>query len=178
MPDTIALLRGVNVGGHGRLPMAQLRTIAESCGHRAVRSYIQSGNLVFDRADPDLLTVARGLERAIREVAGVSTTAVLRTREQFLRVAARHPFEDHALELKHLHVVFLSGALDRDHLAAFDPADFAPEEVELVGEELYLHVPGGMAKTKVSQAFLDRRLGVSGTGRNWRTVGKLLELVG
>ena len=163
---------------HQDLLYKPLRAIAESCGHRNVASYIQSGNLVFDRADPDLARGAATLERAILEAAGVSTTVVLRTREELFRIAAKHPFEERASEIKWLAVVFLSGPVDAERRTAFDPAAFTPDEAELDGQELYLHLPAGMARTKLNQAFLDRRLGVPGTTRNWRTVGKLRELLG
>jgi uncharacterized protein (DUF1697 family) len=177
MADTLILLRGVNVGGHRKLPMAELRTIAEGLGHTGVRSYIQSGNLVFDRAVDDLAQVAADLEQALREAAGVDTTALVRTKAELEAVAAQHPFFENAEALKWLHVAFLKTAPDSERLAAFDPSQFLPEEVLVADRAVYLHFPNGSAKTKLGPKFPERRLGVVGTGRNWRTVGKLVELM-
>ncbi len=176
MPDTVVLLRAVNVGGRGVLPMATLRAIAEGCGHGAVRTYIQSGTLLFDRRIDDLAAVAAELQRAIRSEAGVETTVVLRTREQLRAVAAEHPFAAAATEPKHLAVAFLAAEPDPERAATFDPASSGPERALLSGRDLYLHYPEGMARTKLDQKAIDRRLGVPGTTRNWRTVQALKEL--
>ena len=176
MPDTIALLRGVNVGGHRKIAMADLRAIASDCGHRGVQSYIQSGNLVFDRGQDDLAALARELEAAIQARAGVSTTVVLRTRRDWEAVALRHPQLGAGAELNQLHVVFLERAPDPERAASFEGGVFAPDVATLLDREVYLHTPGGMARTKLTPPWFERQLGVQGTARNWRTVGKLLEL--
>ncbi len=178
MPDTIALLRGVNVGGHRKLPMATLRAVAEGCGHRAVTTYIQSGNLLFDRAVDDLPAVAEELRAAIERDAGVSTTVVLRTREEWARVAAEHPFAGEATAEKNLCVVFLAGDPDPERVQALLASDLQPEQLQIRGRELYLHYPQGQARTRLNQGVLDRRVGVEGTARNWRTVRKLLVMLG
>jgi len=162
----IALLRGVNVGGHRKLPMAQLRTLVEGAGYGNVRTYIQSGN------------VARSLEALILAETGIDTTVTLRSRDQLAAVIAAHPFVDRAEDPKHLHVSFCVGDLDDSGLRAADPARWAPDEVATGTAELYLHCPRGMGRSKLTPKLIERLVGGSATTRNWRTVNKLLEMCG
>jgi uncharacterized protein (DUF1697 family) len=174
----IALLRGVNVGGHRKLPMAQLRTLVEGAGYGNVRTYIQSGNVVFTATIDDPGAAARSLEALILAETGIDTTVTLRSRDQLAAVIAAHPFVDRAEDPKHLHVSFCVGDLDDSGLRAADPARWAPDEVATGTAELYLHCPRGMGRSKLTPKLIERLVGGSATTRNWRTVNKLLEMCG
>jgi len=169
----VALLRGVNVGGRSSLAMADLRAIAEGCGHDDVRTYIQSGNVVFatTKRSPD--AVARELEAAIAEATSVHPDVVVRTRAQLAKVVDANPFLQRGEDEKHLHVVFMAPGGAEPKLPDLDP--FLPEELAVVGTERYLFLPGGMGRSKLAAA-LSRQKGAVGTARNWRTVTKLLEM--
>ncbi len=173
-------LRGINVGKSVRLPMADLRSIATSCGFRDPRTHLQSGNLVIDVPDErftgnDTATgdVVRTLEAAIAAAAPVTPAVVVRTGAELRDVIAANPFghpsQALALDPTTLHVTFARDPLDAPEL---DPAGFAPEEWALVGRELYLHLPNGMGRSRLAET-LDkehRRAGKVVTTRNWRTV--------
>jgi len=172
----IVLLRGINVGGHAKLPMAQLREIGEGIGLEEVRTYIQSGNLVATTPLAPA-TVAERLRVAIEEATDLDVPIIVRTAAQWRDVIGSNPFPGAASIGKTLHVAFLDGAAP-DELVGFDASDFAPEEVAVRGSEVYLHLPDGIGRSKLA-IKLNRLPGASaGTARNWNTVLKLAELAG
>ncbi len=169
MPTVVALLRGVNVGGR-KLPMAGLRELAESLGYDDVRTYIQSGNLLF-RATKRPRSAE--LEAAIEERLGLAVDVILRSPADLARVLERNPFP--RAEPSKLHVGFMAAKPVAAVLGALDGEPFLPDEFAVVGSELYLHLPGGMGRTKLPD-YVVRRLKVPTTVRNWNTVTKLVEL--
>ncbi|HYN33866.1 MAG TPA: DUF1697 domain-containing protein [Ilumatobacteraceae bacterium] len=170
----ITLLRGINVGGHNKLPMATLREIAAGVGFVDVRTYIQSGNLVASTTlDPE---VARdGLVEGIRSATGLEVPVIVRTARQWVEVVARRPFPDALDPARHVHVVFLPAPAS-DAIRAFDATAFAPEAMAVRGSEVYLHLPAGMGRSKLAVA-VNRlpEIGV-GTARNWNTVLRIAAL--
>lgn len=170
----VALLRGVNVGGRSNLAMAQLRDAAESCGFERVRTYIQSGNVVFASAEGDTDSVAEVLHGAIADRTSVSPDVMVRTRDELARLVAENPFVARGEDPAHLHVVFTDGPA-QPALGSLDRASYAPEEAAAVGRQLYLFLPGGMGRSKLA-ADLGRQKRPRGTARNWRTVTKLLAM--
>lgn len=174
----IALLRGINVGGNKKVPMARLRELFEQLGHRAVRSYVQSGNVVFTAADPKATPAQLGqqVEQAIEEEFGFPVAVTIRTRDELAAVIAADPFAGVADHPSRYHVVFLADEGDPRRLAEVDAAAFEPERFALHGRELYLWTPEGIGRSKLAQALSERRLGAAATARNWRTVTTLLAL--
>jgi uncharacterized protein (DUF1697 family) len=168
-----ALLRGVNVGGKRALPMAELRTLCLELGHTAVSSYLQSGNLVLaSSADPK--AIAAGIRGAIAERFGLDVAVLLRTHPQLAAIAAGCPFA--ADEPAKLHVLFLDDRPKAAALATLDPDRSSGDQFHAAGRELYLHVPNGSGRTRLTLDYFERRLGVTGTARNWNTVLRLVEL--
>jgi uncharacterized protein (DUF1697 family) len=165
-----ALLRGVNVGGRGKLPMPELVKAFESLGHEHVRSYIQSGNVVFRSTGTDAGKLSDALERMLSETFGLETRVVLRTHAELEAVAAGSPFDEA------LHVVFLDGEPTPAAVATLDPDRSPGDRFEVAGSEIYLSLANGAGRTKLTLDWLERRLGVAGTQRNWNTVLKLIEL--
>lgn len=176
----VALLRGINVGGAKKVPMARLRELLSDLGYDDVSTYVQSGNAVFDAAETDARTVAQQIERAIEAEFGFGSRITLRTREEWAAVVAANPFPDAVAEPKTLHVVFLSEPVPPGRLDGVDRAAFEPERFELRERELYLWLPDGIGRSKLAATLTERRLGdgVTATARNWRTVATLLELAG
>jgi uncharacterized protein (DUF1697 family) len=171
----IALLRGVNVGGHGKLAMATLRRIAEDCGYTDVRTYIQSGNLVFRSTARGSVKVAATLRAAIVADTGFEPPVVVRTAAELRQVVDGNPFADRSPEAMQLHVQFF-GPVDRlPDLGALELGAYAPEEVVIRGRDLFMYLPDGIGKSKLA-VDLNRRAKGMGTARNWRTVTTLLDM--
>jgi uncharacterized protein (DUF1697 family) len=177
MPTYVALLRAVNLGGYGRLSMADWRKLLDGLGFKNIETYIQSGNAVFDAtgsAAKVKAAVAAGLEKLM----GAPVEVMLRTHEELSRIIAGNPFAaEAATDGARVHVAFLAGpapAVAQDALARIVKQYPARRDrFHLVGDVVYLHLPDGAAETKFSGKTLDRAIGVPGTGRNWNTVLKL-----
>ncbi|RME23511.1 MAG: DUF1697 domain-containing protein [Deltaproteobacteria bacterium] len=174
MVRTIALLRGVNVGGRHRLPMADLRALLEGLGYQGVRTVLQSGNAVFDA--PGDADCAAAITAAIADRFGLTVPVVTRTVDQLRAVAAGHRFAARASDDRQLHVYFLADLPDARAVAALDPDRSPPDRFEVVGREVHLFCPRGLARTTLTNAWFDRQLGTVSTGRNWRTIGRLLAM--
>jgi uncharacterized protein (DUF1697 family) len=174
----ISLLRGINVGGHRIIKMAALRALYEDLGCRQVTSYLQSGNVVFETGIRNRSQLQAKLETAVEKTFGFAVPVELRTRQEWARVIAGCPFGviDPATEGTRYLVVFLSATPSANSLAALRPAIVTPEELVFSGREAYWHCPNGVANSKLTNTLLERRLGVSATARNWRSVVKLAEL--
>ena len=189
MPTHIALLRGINLGGHKRVAMADLRELVTSLGHQDVSTYIQSGNVLFTTAEGDTDKLARGLEEAIAGRLGIRAGVIVLTRDQLAQVARDNPYSSEP-NPKFVHVIFLPAGQDlalvperADQLAAVQEqaaAKGSPDTVTQVGRAVYLHTPGGFGRSELA-SLLGKAGGPmsakgAGTARNWATVAKLLGL--
>ncbi|MEU8887644.1 DUF1697 domain-containing protein [Streptomyces sp. NPDC048442] len=174
-----ALLRGINVSGHKKVPMAELRTLIEGLGHGAVRTHLNSGNAVFSTesaASDDSL--AHDLQAAISKHFGFTVDCLVRDGAYLRAVAEACPFPAAELEGKQLHANFYSGSFDEARFAGLDRASYLPEEFRLGDRVLYLYAPDGLGRSKLGEALSRPALnkGLTVTGRNWNTVVKLVEL--
>lgn len=172
----VALLRAVNVGGKNKLPMAELRNIFTTVGCAAVQTYIQSGNVVFE-ASPSLAEgVPEAVRRAIRQQFGYETAVVVRSGEELRQLAASNPF-DTSEDWRFLQVAFLDGTPTAAAISRLDPERSPPDAFSVLGREVYLHYPDGVARSKLTNDYLAAQLQTASTMRNWRTVVTLLEMV-
>jgi uncharacterized protein (DUF1697 family) len=178
VPTFVALLRGVNVGGHRRVPMATLRTLFETIGHREVATYIASGNVVFDSPKRSTRALADALEIAILEEFGFEVDVVVRSAAEMASVVAKNPFRSSAAIPKELlYVAFPSRPIKGGDLSI--DRSFAPDEFSVGRVAIYLHRPAGFSQpTKLTDAFLAKVAGSPVTTRNWNTVAKLAEMAG
>ena len=175
MTAWVALLRGINVGGRAAVPMAELRRVFEDCGCASVSTYIASGNVVFASEEPDRAALVRVLERAVDDVFGFGTEVMLRTSDELGTVARSHPFGEDGSKSA---VAFLVREPPPEAVRSLGEVEIAPEEFRVVGADVFLRYPNGLGRARLNGALLERRLGVSATIRNWRTVTKLAELAG
>lgn len=175
MATWVVLLRGVNVGGANKLPMAELRALMTSLGHTEVTSYIQSGNVVLKSARTDRAGLAAEICAGIEAMFGLTVSAVLRTPDELRATLAVNPFTDEPNGSRVL-VTFLADVPSPDNVAQLEPQRFVPDRFELRGSELYAHYPNGAGTSKLTLDYLEKRLGVRGTARNLNTVAKLIEL--
>ncbi len=175
-----ALLRGINVGGNKKLPMAELRTLMEGLGHDGVRTYLQSGQAVFASGHGNEESLAAELGRAIEKRFGFTVDVIVRDHAYLAAIAANCPFPAAELEAKQLHVTYCSAPVAEDRFADLDRAAFLPEEFRLGDRALYLHAPDGLGRSKLAVELSRprRTKGLIATSRNWNTVLKLVELTG
>lgn len=171
MPVIVSMLRGINLGPHRRMKMEDLRPVYESLGFSDVKTYVQSGNVVF-RA-PRTVTPKR-IEDAIEKRFGFRSDVVLRTPEEIRNVIARNPFP--GVEGSKLLVWFLSQDPGDSVRAKVRALDTPPEKLHIEGREMFIYYPNGMARPKLNMNAIGKALPGTGTGRNWNTVTKLLEI--
>lgn len=161
--------------GAKRVPMSDLRALFERLGHRQVATYVQSGNVVF-RSDAEKPVLAAGIESALREMFGFDVAVVVRNGDELVRVARAHPFAADEPDPAKLHVLFRGAAPSAEAVVGLETDRFAPDALVVVGREVYVHYAKGQGRSKLTIDQVERALDTVATGRNWRTVGKLVEL--
>jgi uncharacterized protein (DUF1697 family) len=185
MASHVALLRGINVGGRNKVPMAELREVVTSLGHTGVTTYIQSGNVLFSTEDTDTARLAAALEAAIADRFGISSAVVVLSRDELARILGDNPYADEP-NPKFVHVAFLSAEPGADLLDRIKAAEAAAaakggrDTITAIGKALYLHTPDGYGNSELSEALFR----ITGTGkhnlavtaRNWSTATTLLSL--
>ncbi|MFF4850178.1 DUF1697 domain-containing protein [Streptomyces sp. NPDC001194] len=173
-----ALLRGINVGGARKVPMAELREVLEGLGLTEVRTYLQSGNAVFTSPEKDPAALARELERAIEARFGFAVACLVADGEYLRAVAEACPFPAAELEGRQLHATFLSAQPAEERFASIDGPSYLPEEYRIGDRVVYLYAPDGLGRSKLGEALHKPAVfkGIDATTRNWNTVAKLVEL--
>lgn len=179
-----ALLRGINLGGHNRVAMRDLRKVVASLGHTDVATYVQSGNVVFTTRETDTAALAVTLERAIAAELGVRIRVVVLSRDELARVVDANPYP-HETNPKCVHAIFLSEDPGPEVVEGVAAAQRkaarkgSRDTAQVVGRTIFLHTPDGFGRSELA-ATLARgggtSVGASGTARNWATVTKLLAL--
>ena len=169
----VALLRGINVGGKNKLPMADLSAMFTAAGCDAVRTYIQSGNVLFEASTAVAEGVPGRIAGAIAERFGYRIPVVMRTGGELSAVLRGNPFLAKGADPDLLHVAFLADAPAAGRVEKLDPGRSPPDEFLVREREIYLCCPNGMARTRITNAWLDTTLATISTVRNWRTVETL-----
>jgi len=177
MTVAISMLRGINVGGHKSIKMDSLRAIYESLGLRDAQTYVQSGNVVFRTAARDLAPLAKRIESKIEQTFGFRPGVIIRTLSELREVIRRNPFaKRQGIEPGKLLVTFLNADPGREACEKMLGIKTDPEELRMEGREVFVYYPNGMGRSKLSHAIIEKTLKTPGTGRNWNTVTKLLEM--
>ncbi|MEW2256393.1 DUF1697 domain-containing protein [Streptomyces sp. NPDC047869] len=177
MTTYAALLRGINVGGSRKLPMADLRSLLTGLGHDGVRTHLQSGQAVFSAGHGDEESLAAELTRAIEARFGFRVDVIVRDHAYLRAVADACPFPAAELAARQLYVTYYSAPVTPERFAAVDSAAHLPEEFRLGDRCLYLYAPDGLGRSKLGEALSRRPAkGLIATSRNWNTVLKLVEL--
>jgi uncharacterized protein (DUF1697 family) len=187
MPTHVALLRGINVGGHNKVPMAELRQVVASLGHADVATYIQSGNVVFSTAEADTAALSEALEEAIAAAFGIRVRVVVLSREELAQVMRDNPYADEP-NSKAVHAVFLSAAPGPEVADGVADARRRAEQkqpgtrdtAQVIGRTIFLHTPDGFGRSELAALITSGSRGraddIAGTARNWATVTKLLAM--
>jgi uncharacterized protein (DUF1697 family) len=187
MASHVALLRGINVGGRNKVPMAELREVVTSLGHTGVTTYIQSGNVLFSTQDTDTAELASALQAAIAASFGIRAAVVVLSRDELARILDGNPYSDEP-NPKLVHVAFLGAEPSAELLDRISAAEGAAaatgsrDTITAVGNALYLHTPDGYGTSELAQALfriIGTRTGqhdLAVTARNWSTATTLLSL--
>lgn len=175
-----ALLRGINVGGAKKVPMAELRVLMTGLGLDDVRTYLQSGQAVFSADRGGEESWAAEIAGAIEKRFGFAVDVIVRDHAYLAATVEACPFPAAELEAKQLHVTYFSEPVDAERFAEIDRAAFLPEEFRLGDRCLYLYAPNGLGRSKLAEQLSKPRLnkGLIATSRNWNTVVKLKEMTG
>jgi uncharacterized protein (DUF1697 family) len=172
----VALLRGINVTGKNMLPMKELAQMFSDAGCSHVRTYIQSGNVIFE-APGEAVKIAQVITAKIEKKFGYRVPIIIRTSAQLLKTIHGNPFLKAGVDQKWLHVYFLAHSPNAGAIATLDPARSAPDAFHVRGQEIYLHLPNGMGRSKLTNAYFDSKLSTICTARNWATVLKLAAMM-
>lgn len=171
----VALFRGINVGGRNSLPMKVLVGLLNDLGAESVRTYIQSGNVVFNHSDTDRAALAARIAEAVADSQGFKPEVMLLTTNELKAAIDANPYPQAEAEPKSLHLYFLAQPATAAKLDELDALAKDNEAFTLTEGVFYLHAPDGIGRSKLAER-VERKLGVATTARNWRTVVKLLEL--
>ena len=179
MKTYIALLRGINVGGHHKIKMASLKELFVSLGFSKVITYIQSGNVVFQAANEEQLILKEKIERGIKEKYDFDIKTTIKSRADWKKIVHSNPFlkQDKSIDISKLHVTLLSDKPNKENIALIQATEKRADEALIFKSDcIYLHFPNGYGKTKFNNVYLERKLKVSTTTRNWKTMLKIEEI--
>jgi len=177
MPVLISMLRGVNVGPHHRIKMDALRALYENLKLENPRTYVQSGNVIFRTKEKSAAKLGKQIQDAIEKKFGFRPEVILRTTDELRKAIAASPFAKRTeLEPGKILVTFLAGEPGPDAHANLAKLKEHPEELHLMGREMYIYFPNGAGKSKLPWSQVERLLKVTGTARNWNSVTNMLAI--
>ena len=174
MTRFVSLFRGINVGGHHGVSMTTLKELHEELGLKDVATYIQSGNVVFTSENGEPALLSAQIEEAFALKFDFRVSVVVRTSEEVDAIIACNPFQEQVKQqAKWVAVLFLAKRPESNALDDFQQSYAGPEEVRLIGQELFIYYPEGMGRSKLPGALIEKKLKTAGTSRNWNTVLRL-----
>ena len=177
MEKYIALLRGINVSGQKMIKMEELKRVLASLNFNNVRTYIQSGNILFETEKSDPAELAKMIAEKISVHFKFEVPVVIRTLTDLEKISNNNPFLEKRNEhIEKLHVTFFPGEPDPVHLNKIEKNSFLPDEFVMSGKEIFLFCPNGYGRTKLTNQFFESKLKLTATTRNWKTVEMLLKL--
>ncbi|MDI1465298.1 DUF1697 domain-containing protein [Catellatospora sp. KI3] len=178
MSRYVALLRGINVGRNKQIPMADLKELLVGLGHTDVSTLLRSGNALFGSDGADETALAEQISAALAQRFGAEVGVLVRGRDELAAITAADPLADRVTDPSRYLVVFLSAPVTQQALDAIDRAAYGTEVMVAGRREVYVWLPDGIADSKLTQAFFQKRLSVDiATARNWNTVTKLVKLL-
>ncbi len=178
MTAFVSLFRGINVGGHHKVRMDELKKVHESLELKDVVTYIQSGNVVFKSDDADVIQLQKHIEDGVEKSFGFHAEVLIRTSAELKDIIEKNPFQaQQHKESKWVVVMFLATHPDTTAQENLLKAHAGPEELFILGKEVYIYYPDGMGSSKLSGSFIEKKLKTVGTARNWNTVLRLQELL-
>lgn len=177
MEKYISILRGINVGGQRKIPMADLKSLYEDLGFKEVITYIQSGNVIFESNKISVKVLEQMIEKKINETFNLIVPVVIRQIREMKNILTINPFvKMKGIDIDKLHITFLDEIPGQEVLININKYDYSPDKFIIKEKEVFLYCPGGYGKTKLSNNFFENKLKLKATTRNWKTVNKLVEL--
>ncbi len=179
MKKVVAFLRGVNMAGHNKIRMTDLKALFIELGFNDTTTYIQSGNVIFSR--PDNLSMDKIILLINKEIArrfGYHVDVIMRTREDLEKTVSLNPFaSEKNFDPSKMAVLFLDKAPAEDQVARVSGINYQPDRFYISGREIYLYCPNGFGKTRLSTDFFKNKMKLTGTGRGWRSVNEILRII-
>ena len=172
----ISLLRGINVGGHKKIKMVDLRRLYGDLGFANVKSYVQSGNVVFDSSVTDRAQLIKQIELQIEATYGFHVPVLLRTVDEFQRILVENPYGSADDDNKHQYILFLDRSLTPEEVNGIVIPERITDQFTALGDALAIYYPKGASRAKLTTNFFERKFNIIGTMRNWRTVNKLFAM--
>ncbi len=172
----VALPRGINVTGSNMIKLAELKAAFESLGFENVVTYINSGNVAFDSKKTAEATLVKKIAPVVEKLAGKPISVMVRSQNDIKTILASDPFAGKYERPQQMHVLFMNGPMAADKVKDLQEQQTDREKFVVKGNEIYAMLLGGVAESMLGKGFIERKLGVNYTGRNWRTVQKLAEL--
>ena len=177
MTTFVSILRGINVSGHNLIPMDALREMYKNLGFGNITTYVQSGNVVFTSMSTDPEKLEKEITLQLKNDFGFDVPVIVLTINKLQQIIDGNPFsKDSSKEQAFLHVTFLSSKPDMQPVKAIEEKKLKGEEIAVAEHAVYLYCPNGYGNTKLSNTFLETKLKVGATTRNWKTTNKLLEI--
>ncbi len=177
MPTYISILRGINVSGHKMIKMEELASLFKSLYFKNVKTYIQSGNVVFQAIETGVHELAKRIEEKISEQFGFAVPVLVKEKNEIARVLQNNPFiKSNAKDVSKLHVTFLSNKPEQINIDKIQQGQYEPDEYIISGSVIYLYCPNGYGNTKLNNNFFESKLKVTATTRNWKTVNELMKM--
>jgi uncharacterized protein (DUF1697 family) len=178
MQTYISLLRGINVGGNKIIKMDELKRIYQELGFQEVQTYIQSGNVIFKTSRIDSENFTKEISDKITSIYNFDVVILQRTIEEWKDVLGKNPFADKINNnLDKILVVFLDKNPQEDFINKLKDINFTPDEYSILGKEMYLYCPNGYGKTKLANPFVESKLKVKASTRNWKTILEISKLI-
>lgn len=173
----LALLRGINVSGHNMIKMDTLKTILENAGFQNVETYVQSGNVFVESEDENPHSVGFTIKQEIAKHLGFDVPVIVISKVDLEKCLTNNPFfKDKGADTKKLYVAFISKELNSSAINELKISQFKPDEAFIDGNRIYMKLEMGAGNTKLTQKYIEKKLTVTATSRNWNTVNKLMEL--
>ena len=179
MTTYISMLRGINVGGYKKIKMEVLKQLYLELGYTNVQTYIQSGNVIFRTKDSNTANLEKRISKQILDVSGLEVPVLVLELDEMKRIVENNPFTlDSTKNAASFHVTFMSAIPDTTSIKKLKSTDYGVDHFEQLDKVIYVYCPAGYGTTKLTNTFIENKLKVTATCRNWKTVTELVRLAG
>ena len=173
----LALLRGINVSGHNIIKMEALKTMLENIGFQNIETYVQSGNVIVESEDENPQSVGFTIKQEIVKQLGFDVPVIVISKADLEKCLTNNPFfKEKEVDTKKLYVAFISKELSNSSINELKISQFKPDEAFIDGNRIYMKLETGVGNTKLTQKYIEKKLNVIASTRNWNTVNKLIEM--